>query len=517
MRARAPVFTALILPIALLLGCKSVPPTHDSRDAELTTAPTAEVEVLERLLAVAVAGQTIGSIEARLEKAPDGVWTSRELVTFSLIREGGGDDAQFSSTTETVTVYDANHEFVSEVEIEREAGVTITRTVTLEGDEMVSHYAGPGRPPGAKRFALPPDYRSALAVDFELIAEWKTTGKPATRKFSSFDAARERFEPIEVTITGETDYVFDGESIPAYVFRAKTEDGTIINSIIDHDLAPLKFEAGGTFVATAVTELPAIGGDGAGRINAELPVTGKTTERWWELASQQVTVTVEGDNPEAPTLWEDTHYHEVVREGSSYKMILLSTAPDKGFNPPSLPLEISDPEIRRYLAPTPMAQSNNPTIVAKAREVVGDEKNSLIAAAMIVESVFRGLDKRAGVRGSATASEVLANGAGDCTEHSVLVVALMRAAGIPARAVDGIVLASNPDGSGVAGYHAWAEIWLGEWIGVDATVNETGTSARYLEFGIAEPGSVGSGGKMMRSIGKTAIELGPHETYEQQQ
>ena len=52
-------------------------------------------------------------------------------------------------------------------------------------------------------------------------------------------------------------------------------------------------------------------------------------------------------------------------------------------------------------------------------------------------------------------------------------------------------------------------------IGVDATVNETGTSARYLQFGVDEPGMIGSGGKMMRAIGKTAIELGPHKTYEQ--
>jgi hypothetical protein len=77
------------------------------------------------------------------------------------------------------------------------------------------------------------------------------------------------------------------------------------------------------------------------------------------------------------------------------------------------------------------------------------------------------------------------------------------------------VIAADGGGKGVAGYHAWGEIWLGQWIGVDATVDETGTSARYLQFGIDEPGSIGSGGKMIRSIGKTKIELGPHLTYEE--
>jgi transglutaminase-like putative cysteine protease len=178
-------------------------------------------------------------------------------------------------------------------------------------------------------------------------------------------------------------------------------------------------------------------------------------------------------------------------------------------------MSITDPEVERYLKPTDMAQSDNPSITAEAKRIVGSETNAMLAAKLIIGAVFESLDKQAGVRGSATALEVLQNGAGDCTEHAVLVVALMRAAGIPARTVDGIVIAADGGGNGIAGYHAWAEIWLGQWIGVDATVDETGTSARYLEFGIDEPGSLGSGGKMMRSIGKTKIELGPHRIYEE--
>ncbi|PRQ03341.1 Transglutaminase-like superfamily protein [Enhygromyxa salina] len=468
------------------------------------------------MLAVAVAGQVLGTVESRLEKSADGTWTSHELVTFSLIREGGGDDAQFSSTTQSTSVYDAKHELVSDVEIEREAGVTITRKVTIEGNEIVSSYSGPGRADETKRFALPDDYRSSLAIDFELVEEWRRTGQPATRSFSTFNADRERFEQVELTLTGETEFRHGDEQIPAYVFRATEEDGTVLDSIVDHDFIPLSVNAAGTFVATLVDEAPKLGEAGAGRINSELPVTGRTTSRWWELAEQQVTVTVEGDDVEAPTLWEPNHYHRVEREGERYEMTLLSTRPDPNFVAPRLPLDIRDPEIRRYLEPTAMAQSDNPKIAAEAKKIVGGETNSIIAAGLIVDAVFRSIDKQAGVRGSATASEVLQNGAGDCTEHAVLVVALMRAAGIPARVVDGIVFASDQGGDGMAGYHAWAEIWLGDWIGVDATVNETGTSARYLEFGIDEPGSLGSGGKMMRSIGKTKIELGPHLTYEEQ-
>jgi hypothetical protein len=505
-------------PLALLLSlaCQSVPPAQDTDHATSQVATnTDEASVVERMLAISVSGQTLGIVTTRLEKQPDGTWTMRELVTVSMIREGGGDDAQFSSTTESVATYDAKHELVSELTIEREAGVTITRTLALEGRELVSTYSGPGRPEQTKRFELPDDYRTSLAVDFELVQEWQRTGQPVTRKFSQFDDDRERFEQMEVTLTGETEFRHGDATIPAYVFKTLEEDGTVTDIITDHDIMPLSLDASGSFVASLVDEPPVLGESGGNRINSELPVAGRTTNRWWELAEQKITVQVEGDKTDGLPLWEDNHYHQVERDGTTYAMTLRSTRPPADFVPPRLPMKVTDAEVKRYLQPTDMAQSDDPSVVAEAKRIVGNETNAMLAAQKIVNAVFESIDKEAGVRGSATALEVLQNGAGDCTEHAVLVVALMRAAGIPARTVNGIVLAADGGGNGVAGYHAWAEIWLGRWIGVDATVDETGTSARYLEFGLDEPGTMGSGGKMMRSIGKTKIELGPHLTYEE--
>lgn len=510
--------TLLFAPLALLLSlaCQSVPPAHEGDQAtSQVEANPDDASVVERMLALSVGGQTLGVVTTRLEKHPDGSWTVSELVNVSLTRQGGGPDAQFSSTTESVTNYDSNRDLVSDVTIEREAGITITRTLRLEGREIVSTYSGPGRPEQTKRFELPDDYRSSLAVDFELVEEWQRTGQPATRRFSNFDADRERFEQVEVTLNGETEYRHGDTLIPAYVFQTKEEDGTVIASIVDHDIMALSVDASGAFIGTLIDEAPVLGEGGGGRINSEVAVAGRTTNRWWELAEQKVTVQVEGDNPDGTPLWEDNHYHQVERDGTTYAMTLRSTRPPAGFVSPRLPMQVADKDVERYLHPTDNAQSDDPSVVKEAKRIVGSETNAMLAAQKIVNAVFESIDKQAGVRGSATALEVLQNGAGDCTEHAVLVVALMRAAGIPARTVDGIVLAADGGGNGVAGYHAWAEIWLGQWIGVDATVDETGTSARYLEFGIDEPGSIGSGGKMMRSIGKTKIELGPHLTYEE--
>lgn len=515
---RPPRILPWLAPLALLwsLGCQNLPAGDEGDSQQPVAGEVDEQGGTRRILALAVAGQTLGVIETRLDKAADGTWTTHERVTFSMTRQGGGADATFNTVSESVTIFDPQHEFVSEVETEQEAGVTITRRIRLEGDKIVSEYEGPDRKT-SEAFPLPADYRSSLQVYFELLAQWRTTGEPASASYSSFSAERERFEKIDVTFLGEATYQHGEQALPGYSLRERSEDGTVITTITDHDFLPMTLDASGTFVATMVDEIPAIGSSGGpqGTISAELPVRGTTEPAWWTLGEQKITVAVTGDSDAAaPDLWADSHYHQVEREGESYAMTLTSTRPAAGFAAPKLPMKL-DAELAKFLEPTAMAQSDNPAIQSLAREIVGDEKDAMKAAEKIIAAVFHGIAKEAGMRGSATATEVLRNGAGDCTEHAVLVVALMRAAGIPARVVDGIVLAANEDGSGVAGYHAWAEIWLGQWVGVDATVGETGTSARYLNFGVDEPGMVGSGGKMMRAIGKTSIELGPHKTLEE--
>jgi transglutaminase-like putative cysteine protease len=68
----------------------------------------------------------------------------------------------------------------------------------------------------------------------------------------------------------------------------------------------------------------------------------------------------------------------------------------------------------------------------------------------------------------ATASQTLASRSGDCTEHAVLLTACLRARGIPARFVAGLV----PIGSTML-YHLWSEAYLGTWVALDATIGSS--------------------------------------------
>ncbi len=80
------------------------------------------------------------------------------------------------------------------------------------------------------------------------------------------------------------------------------------------------------------------------------------------------------------------------------------------------------------------------------------------------------------------ASQVAASGAGDCTEHAVLLAALARANGHPARVVLGNLILDSESGLYAFG-HAWTEIHDGEnWTIRDATRPAMAPDVRQLRY-----------------------------------
>jgi transglutaminase-like putative cysteine protease len=73
--------------------------------------------------------------------------------------------------------------------------------------------------------------------------------------------------------------------------------------------------------------------------------------------------------------------------------------------------------------------------------------------------------------------EVLKNKVGDCNEHAVLLTALLRAVGIPARVSVGLVYTR-----GKFFYHAWTEAYVGKWVSMDATLNQMPVDATHIKL-----------------------------------
>nr|WP_199045927.1 transglutaminase-like domain-containing protein [Dyella sp. ASV24] len=98
----------------------------------------------------------------------------------------------------------------------------------------------------------------------------------------------------------------------------------------------------------------------------------------------------------------------------------------------------------------------------------------------------------AGHRGSggyASALEVVRTRQGDCKGYAVLLAALARARGIPARVVTGMVYADHYAGSSrVFVPHAWVQAWVdGRWQSFDAALGQFDSAHIALDTGDGDP------------------------------
>jgi transglutaminase-like putative cysteine protease len=131
---------------------------------------------------------------------------------------------------------------------------------------------------------------------------------------------------------------------------------------------------------------------------------------------------------------------------------------------------------KKYTVPDNAVQSDNNEIIAKAKEIVGNEANPLLRAKMLVEWMqnIRGPETQDETRQPHDALRCLHNGYGDCGAQSNLFVAMCRALGIPARNIsgahpfpygdlhfpEGTWDAPNAEKIEGFGLHVWAEFYL---------------------------------------------------------
>jgi hypothetical protein len=184
--------------------------------------------------------------------------------------------------------------------------------------------------------------------------------------------------------------------------------------------------------------------------------------------------------------------------------VLLETrhSSAKGFEHAQLP--VTSPEHAEWLKPTTYVQSDDPRVLAKAKEIVGDETNAWKAA----EKLCRWVDDNMKSKYSAQLTNtlnVLETLEGDCTEHSILFVGLARAAGIPAREVAGLIYVEEGDRAGFF-FHQWAKVWVGEWVDVDPAFGQPEADATHIKLG---EGDLIEQAKLLPLIGQLKIEVLP--------
>ncbi|MGV8119901.1 MAG: transglutaminase family protein [Candidatus Xenobiia bacterium LiM19] len=163
-----------------------------------------------------------------------------------------------------------------------------------------------------------------------------------------------------------------------------------------------------------------------------------------------------------------------------------------------------DLSFHKCLRPTVMIESNDSEIIKTARTIAGDEQNALTVAKYLCNWLYLYIAKEDSNVSMMSARETLRAKAGDCTEHAVLFCAFARALGLPSRVVTGLIYTGDS-----FGYHSWAEVYIGSWVGVDATTNTVGLPACYIEIGTDTEGrpNVEDTVKLTKMLGRTTIEI----------
>lgn len=151
----------------------------------------------------------------------------------------------------------------------------------------------------------------------------------------------------------------------------------------------------------------------------------------------------------------------------------------------------------RELRAEPLIQVGHPQIVATARRIIGNTRDPVEAARRLNAWVYQALDKDVTLS-VPSALQVLQARQGDCNEHTVLYIALARAAGLPARTAVGLVHVR-----GRFYYHAWPEVYLNGWVAVDPTLGQFPADASHLRFLV---GGLARQVELIRLIGRLSIE-----------
>jgi len=161
-----------------------------------------------------------------------------------------------------------------------------------------------------------------------------------------------------------------------------------------------------------------------------------------------------------------------------------------------------DTALARWLLPEPLIQSRDPRIAAQARLIVegggGRDRSPARAAELLTHWVHANVRPEI-VTTVPSAEQVLETRRGDCNASATLYVALARATGLPARTVAGLLYRN-----GRFYYHAWAEVYLGDWVAVDPMFDQYPADAAHRRFAI---GGLARQVELFPLVGRLKLEV----------
>ena len=140
------------------------------------------------------------------------------------------------------------------------------------------------------------------------------------------------------------------------------------------------------------------------------------------------------------------------------------------------PEELEDPV---YLSVSSICDGSDEAVASIAREALKklpSDASTMDKALALRAKVYDFIEDKSMSTAFASASQTARDKKGDCSEHGVLLCGLLRSAGIPSRAVLGMVYIRRyrDAPNGIFGWHMWSQALIdGKWIDLDATLRTT--------------------------------------------
>jgi hypothetical protein len=211
----------------------------------------------------------------------------------------------------------------------------------------------------------------------------------------------------------------------------------------------------------------------------------KVDKRIDAAAARKITyhLEVRGEDGRLPDLPE-TGMQKVIRRDARSATLEVSRQDHRSLataEPRTPPDDLAD-----YLKDSLYLNHKDPKLREMAKAAAGDEMQPYKLADKLRKYVTENIREKNLSIGFATASEVARSREGDCTEHAVLLAALARANGLPARAVSGIIYVETFLGrQRVFSYHMWTQVYLGgQWVDLDAAQHQTDCDPTHIALNL---------------------------------
>ncbi len=132
------------------------------------------------------------------------------------------------------------------------------------------------------------------------------------------------------------------------------------------------------------------------------------------------------------------------------------------------PYPVKKEGYENYLRSGPFVITDSESIKNLADRLTANENDAFKIAKKMKQWVYDNIADKSFAFDFANSVKVLETGSGDCTEHSILLASLLRAAGIPAKVVVGLVYTDSPENAFT--YHMWVKAYTGKWVSLDPSL-----------------------------------------------